>query len=107
MVTMYQISFYVPEAQCDQVKQAMFKAGAGVFGNYQECAWQTLGEGQFKPLEGSQAFIGEVNKLEKLTEYKVEMVCQSNRIKQVIEALKESHPYEEPAYSVLKLVDIS
>jgi len=106
MKEMYQISFYVPEAQCDQVKQAMFKAGAGVFGNYQECAWQALGEGQFKPLEGSQAFIGEVNKLEKLTEYKVEMVCQSNKIKQVIEALKESHPYEEPAYSVLKLADI-
>jgi len=106
MVTMYQISFYVPEAQCDQVKQAMFTAGAGVVGNYQECAWQTLGEGQFRPLEGSQAFIGEINKLEKLTEYKVEMICQSNRIKQVIEALKESHPYEEPAYSVLKLVNI-
>jgi len=106
MVTMYQISFYVPEAQCDQVKQAMFTAGAGVVGNYQECAWQTLGEGQFRPLEGSQAFIGEINKLEKLTEYKVEMICQSNRIKQVIEALKESHPYEEPANSVLKLVNI-
>ncbi len=100
---LYQIVFYVPEAQCEQVKHAMFKAGAGVLGDYQECSWQTLGEGQFKPLTGSQPFIGNIDQLEKVTEYKVEMICRSDCIKPVISALKSNHPYEVPAYAVIEL----
>ena len=102
----YQIIFYVPKPHCKQVKQKMFDAGAGSLGNYQECSWQTLGEGQFKPLKNSHPFIGESNKLETVAEYKVEMICHANKIKQVIHALKDSHPYEEPAYSVIELLDI-
>ena len=101
--TLYQISFYVPVENCETVKRAMFDAGAGIVGDYQECAWQTLGEGQFKPLDGSQPYIGEVNTLEKVEEFKVEMVCTSQLIEKVILALKSSHPYEVPAFSVIKL----
>jgi len=101
----YQISFYVPEKQCEQVKQAMFDAGAGILGNYQECSWQTLGQGQFKPLEGSQPFLGKQGELEKVAEYKVEMICTEENIKPVIQALKSSHPYEVPAYFVTKSED--
>lgn len=56
----------------------MFDAGAGGLGDYQECSWQTLGQGQFRPLKGSQPFLGETDKLEKVVEYKVEMLCQEN-----------------------------
>ena len=101
--TLYQISFYVPEENNETVKRAMFDAGAGIVGNYKQCAWQTLGEGQFKPLDGSQPYIGEVNTLEKVKEFKVEMVCTSQYIEAVIQALKSSHPYEVPAFSVIKL----
>ncbi len=100
---LYQISFYVPAEKCETVKQAMFDAGAGIVGGYQECAWQTLGEGQFKPLDGSQPYIGEVNTLKKVEEFKVEMVCTSQYIEAVILALKSSHPYEVPAFSVIQL----
>ena len=100
---LYQISFYVPVENCETVKRAMFDAGAGILGSYQECAWQTSGEGQFKPLGGSQPYIGEVNTLEKVEELKVEMVCISQCIEVVMQALKSSHPYEVPAYSVVKL----
>ncbi len=103
MTKLYQISFYVPVSHCELVKNSMFEAGAGFIGDYQECAWQTLGEGQFKPLSGSQPFIGEIDKLEKVTEYKVEMLCHDEVIKRVIQALISSHPYEVPAYSVIKL----
>ena len=99
----YQISFYVPEPQCELVKQALFEAGAGVLGDYQECAWQTMGQGQFKPLDGSKPFLGATNKLEKVREYKVEMLCKKKFIQPVIQALKSSHPYEVPAYSVIQL----
>ncbi len=106
MQSHYQISFYVPEKQCEQVKQALFDAGAGILGNYQECSWQTLGQGQFKPLDGSQPFLGEKDELEMVGEYKVEMLCDGKKIKSVIKALKSSHPYEVPAYSVTELVSI-
>ena len=100
---MFKICFYVPSIHVEEVKNAMFAKGAGKIGNYGCCAWQTLGEGQFMPLTGSNAFIGELDKLERISEYKVEMVCDDRYIHDVIAALKKTHPYEEPAYQVFKL----
>lgn len=57
-----------------------------------------LGEGQFMPLAGSNAFIGEINKLEKVAEYKVEIICTEEQIRNAVTALKKAHPYETPAY---------
>ena len=97
---MYQLSFYVPILHCDNVKSAIFEAGAGKIGNYQNCSWQTLGEGQYQPMEGSSPFQGAKGGLETLGEYRVEMVCSDSFIKSAINALKKSHPYETPAYTV-------
>lgn len=102
---MYKICFYVPAESLEKVKDAMFAAGAGKIGNYACCAWEIQGTGQFMPLEGSNAFIGEKNNLEKIAEYKVELVCHSQYIKAAIQALKAAHPYETPAYQVFKLED--
>lgn len=101
---MYKISFYVPEAQLETVKLAMFEAGAGRIGNYEQCCWQTKGLGQFKPLEGSTPHIGSTNTLEQVEEYLVEMVCEDALIDSVITALKQAHPYEEPAYTALSVL---
>ncbi len=100
---MYKINFYVPPTHVELVKNAMFSAGAGKIGAYSHCAWQVLGKGQFMPLDDSHAFIGEKNQLEALPEYYVEMICADDYIRQVIEQLKNTHPYEEPAYAVIKL----
>ena len=100
--SLLKIEFYVPEEQLLQVKQAMFAAGAGRVGDYYCCAWQVRGEGQYRPGLGSQPFKGEQGRLETLVEYKVEMVCSEEFIIQVVRAMKESHPYEEVAYSVLR-----
>jgi hypothetical protein len=102
---MYKISVFVPEAAVEQVKQAMFAAGAGKIGEYDSCSWQTIGQGQFRPLEGSSPFIGEQNRIETVAEYRIEMVCAEESINDVVAALKSSHPYEEPAYDVWKLED--
>jgi len=102
---MYKICFYVPEEQLEDVKNAMFKAGGGKIGDYACCAWQVQGEGQFIPLEGSQAFIGEKFRLEKVEEYKVEMVCSVEAIEDVVAALHAVHPYESPAYQVIRVED--
>jgi len=100
---MYILGFLVPEEALEVVKNAVFSTGAGSIGNYSHCAWQTLGEGQFMPLSGSKAYIGEVDKLEKVAEYKVEIVCTSDQISQAVKMLKEVHPYETPAYFVIRL----
>ena len=102
---MYRINVYIPSTHLDVVKLAMFAAGAGRIGLYDQCCWQVKGQGQFRPLEGNQAFVGETNQLEKVSEYKVEMVCEADAIRAVLDQMKASHPYEEPAYDVYRLID--
>lgn len=102
MSVLCKLEFYVPESHLEQVKQALFEAGAGRVGDYECCAWQTLGQGQFKPLAGSTPFLGKQDELEKTPEYKVELVCEEALIKQAVTALKSAHPYEEVAFSIIR-----
>ena len=81
----------------------MFTAGAGQIGDYDCCCWQTPGQGQFRPLAGSSPYIGQQGSIETVAEYRIEMVCADEYISDAVAALKESHPYEEPAYDVWKL----
>lgn len=100
---MFKLVFFVPESALEQVKSAIFEAGAGRQGDYDQCAWQTKGEGQFRPLKGSQPYIGDLNRLEKVMEYRVETLVDAEVIDGVIQALKQAHPCEEPAYEVIRL----
>lgn len=100
---MYKISVYIPSDYLEQVKLAMFEQGGGRLGNYDNCAWQVLGQGQFRPLAQSNPFLGQEGSIEILEEYLVEMICDEKSIKPVIQALKKSHPYEEPAFSIVRL----
>ena len=107
---MYKIVFYVPESHLQLVKQAIFDSGAGKIGNYDQCCWQVLGQGQFRPLAGAQPFIGEVSleqsaPAEEVMEYRVELVCEDDLIQQAITALRQAHPYEEPAFDVWQLAN--
>jgi hypothetical protein len=107
---MFKLVFYVPEDHAESVKAAVFSAGAGKIGNYDQCCWQVLGQGQFRPLVGSQPFIGDAPdrkgeaRIEQVNEYRIEMVCSDEFIKPAVLALKAAHPYEEPAYDVCQLV---
>lgn len=104
---MYKICVYIPESHLQKVKNALFAAGAGRIGNYDSCCWQIEGEGQFRPLEGSAPYIGQMGKVENVKEYKIELVCEDGFIRQAIDAMKQAHPYETPAYEVWKLEDFS
>ena len=103
---MYKIGIFIPASHLEPVKQAMFTAGAGRIGLYDCCAWQTLGQGQFRALQGSNPFIGNQGIIETVEEYRVEMVCDDKFINAVITAMKQAHPYETPAYDVWQLTDI-
>lgn len=96
----YQLHYYVPKSHLEITKKAIFAAGAGKMGKYNCCAWQTKGTAQFKPEPKSNPYIGKIGKISKVIEYKVETVCKASKIKEVIKALKKSHPYEHPALGV-------
>lgn len=101
----YQLFFYVPESHLEQVKHALFEAGAGRLGNYSNCCWQTTGLGQYLPHEDAKPFLGKNNQLSIEKEIKVELLCTHSCLNRVIEALIDAHPYEEPAYGVIALYD--
>ena len=100
---MYKLCFYVPEEHLEEVKEAVFATGAGRIGDYDSCCWQVAGQGQFRPLEGSQPYLGQQGSVERVSEYRVEMVCERGVIKAAVEALLAAHPYEEPAWDVVAL----
>ncbi|MFT5422109.1 MAG: hypothetical protein ACI9D5_002876 [Candidatus Endobugula sp.] len=100
-MTSYKIIFYVPASHLEIVKSAVFDAGAGSQGNYGQCCWQVLGEGQFRPLAGSTPFLGEQDGVESVQEYRVEFLCDEAFLASAVAALISAHPYEEPAYDVI------
>ena len=99
-------AFYVPESHLDRVKSAVFQAGAGNIGNYSNCCWQILGQGQFIPGAGSQPAEGERFELSCVPEYLVQVTCKQKDIASILEAFKASHPYEEPAYFITPLLSV-
>lgn len=103
---MYKLVFFVPTTHLEQVKEAVFSTGAGQIGDYSQCCWQVLGQGQFLPSDNASPFIGQQGEIERLDEYRVEMVCDDEKIRQAVQALKQAHPYEEPAYDVWQLADL-
>ncbi len=103
---MYKLIYYVPESHLESTKLAIFAAGAGGIGNYEHCAWQVLGTGQFKPVQGAQPFIGELDTLEQLPEWRVETIVPEDRAREVAQALKASHPYEEPAFEFIQIIEV-
>lgn len=103
---MLKLIYYVPESHLESTKFAIFAAGAGGIGHYEHCSWQVLGTGQFKPVKGANPFIGELDSLETIPEWRVETIVPEDKAPQVARALKLSHPYEEPAFEFIQILNI-
>lgn len=103
---MLKLIYYVPESHLESTKAAIFAAGAGGVGHYEQCAWQVKGIGQFKPVKNAQPFLGQLDALEQLEEWRVETIVSEQKAKAVALALSASHPYEEPAFEFIQMVDI-
>lgn len=102
----YKIFVYVPEGHADTLRSVMAEAGAGVIGAYTHCSFTTKGTGRFKPMTGAHPTIGEVGKLEEVTEDRIETVCSEDKLQAVLKAIRENHPYEEPATDVYLLENV-
>jgi dinuclear metal center YbgI/SA1388 family protein len=94
---------FVPEEHHSAVLQAMATAGAGWIGNYSHCTFNLFGEGTFLPRGGTQPFIGEPGKLEKVKEIRLETVMRASMQAKVVQAMLSAHPYEEVAYDIYPL----
>ncbi|WP_241386973.1 Nif3-like dinuclear metal center hexameric protein [Rhodococcus sp. CH91] len=96
----------VPAESADAVRAGLFAAGAGALGNYRECCWTTSGTGQFRPVEGADPAIGSIGDLERVAEDRIEVVAPRRSRAAVLAALREAHPYEEPAFDIIELADL-
>jgi dinuclear metal center YbgI/SA1388 family protein len=104
--TQYKVITFVPVDDVNKVADALYAAGAGAIGNYSHCGFQSDGTGTFKPLAGANPTIGKRGKVETVNEIKLETVVPSGKVAAVIAALRESHPYETPAFDVFRHYDV-
>ena len=96
---------FVPVADADRVREAVTAAGAGAIGAYDSCTFTARGEGRFRPLPGAEPVLGQVGGLEVVEECRVEAVLRRDLRTEVVAALRAAHPYEEPAFDLVELVD--
>ena len=101
--TLLKLQVYVPVSHAEKLRVALAEAGAGEIGNYNACSFSVNGEGRFNPLEGAEPFIGTKDQLETVSEAKVEVVFQAHLQNAVLQAMRNTHPYEEIAYDVIAL----
>lgn len=94
---------FVPSAQLDPVRFALAQAGAGHIGDYTECAYTSPGHGHFLPTSGANPAVGAVGQREQVEEQRLEVVCSRGALPQLMRALIDSHPYEEPAWDLYPL----
>ncbi len=96
----YKMAVYVPHGYVDAVHSAASEAGAGGVGNYSHCSFQVEGTGTFFPRDGARPAIGQVGRLERVAETRLELLVPQRELQGVIAAVLEAHPYEEVAYDV-------
>lgn len=98
-----QIVTYVPKNYTNKVREAMFRAGAGNIGFYDECSFSIAGQGTFRPIEGANPFLGEKYLRENTEEDMLSAIFEEFKQKEILSAIKSSHPYEEVAYQIYQL----
>lgn len=104
---LYKLVAFVPEYHREEVLAAITAAGAGWLGGYADCTFSTKGVGTFRPLEGTNPFLGELGKLAEVQEVRLETIVPEELINKVVKALLKAHPYEEVAYDLFPLVNKS
>ena len=97
---------FVPVAQADEVRKALFDAGCGCIGDYDSSSYNLKGEGSFRALEGANPFCGQVGELHKESEIRIETILPAFKKSAVVKALLSAHPYEEPAFDLYPLKNV-
>lgn len=99
------LEIFTPQEYALTIRDELAKIGVGVIGNYDHCVAISQVTGYFRPLEGANPFDGKVGEIKVTTEYKLEVNCRRELVKDAIEAIKRVHPYEEPLINVIPLAN--
>lgn len=105
MENVVKLVVFVPEEHESALRHALADAGAGQIGNYDHVFFVSSGRGFFRPLTGARPFIGEVGTISEVRECRVETVCKASRLNEVLEAMRQVHPYEEIAFDVFPMIN--
>jgi dinuclear metal center YbgI/SA1388 family protein len=97
------IIVFVPEKDVDAVSDALFRAGAGRIGAYRECSFRVLGSGTFFGGDETNPAVGQRGRRETVSEYRLEVICPTERIDGAVRAMRGAHSYEEPAFDIVPL----
>lgn len=97
------IVVFVPPEHLESVQNAMWSAGAGQIGLYDEASFRTQGQGTFRPLPGANPFEGQIGRREEVNEWRLEVIVPESQSGAVIAAMRKAHPYEEVAYDIYPL----
>lgn len=100
---LYKLVVFVPLDHQERVLQAMFEAGAGWIGNYSHCSFNIEGTGTFLPQEGTDPFIGQQGRIERVKEMRIETIVPEGVRSKVVQAMLKAHPYEEVAYDIYQV----
>jgi hypothetical protein len=95
---------FLPREALDNVRAALFEAGAGKIGKYEHCSWYAAGTGTFLAGEGTEPAVGQRGKEQRVSELRLETVFPEELQDEVVAALRRTHPYEEPAFDIYPLV---
>lgn len=96
---------FVPISHTEIIRETLGKAGAGKIGNYDFCSFSSRGTGRFRGNEKSNPVIGKSRKYESVEEERIEVVVPREILKEVIQKVKNVHPYEEVAFDIYSLED--
>ena len=96
---------FIPEEHVDQLRDAVNSAGACKIGDYDNCISYSPVKGYWRPLAGAEPYRGKIGVLSHGEEIKVEFICDRSIINDVIKAIREVHPYEEPVFYVIPLLN--
>ena len=100
-----ELEIFAPQEYTLPIRDELAKIGVGVIGNYDHCVAIYPVQGFFRPLEGANPFDGEIGEIKETVEYKIEINCKRELIKDAIEVIKRVHPYEEPLINVIPLAN--
>ncbi len=104
---LYKLVVFVPQTHIEQVRLAAANAGAGGIGKYDSCFFMTSGIGTYRPLKGAKPAKGEIGRLERVGEVRLETIVPKNKLKKVMAAIKKVHPYEKVACDIYELAGIN
>ncbi len=100
---LHKLVCFCPTSHAEAVRNALFEAGAGHIGNYDNCSFTSSGQGSFRASEAAHPFVGKINQLHTEPEIRIETIFPGFLENKLLKALFASHPYEEVAYDIYTL----